>query len=145
MHLIIVLFLFVGQNPSYRRFKETNCAFTGGIGDQFKQMLKDLGIIKGIYFANVVKCSTPNNKLPSNKVLNNCKEYIFKEIENLNPKIIVPMGNFAISFFNENKEQFKNYEIVSIWHPNYVLSYKKDKINEYKRKLLKIKQKAYCE
>lgn len=138
--------MFVGQNPSYRRFKNTTCAFSGGFGDEFRKILDDVGINKNIFITNVVKCSTPNNSFPNKEIINNCKKFLEEEIKIVNPKLIVPMGRCSIEYFNGRIGEltvYNNYKVFSIFHPNYVLSYKKDKMKDFIKMLEKIYKIAY--
>ncbi|MBZ4649282.1 uracil-DNA glycosylase family protein [Thermosipho sp. (in: thermotogales)] len=140
--------MFVGQNPSYRRFENTNCAFSGGFGDDFRKLLDEVGIKEHIFITNIVKCSTLNNSKPDLNIINNCEEYLLSELEIIKPEIIVPMGQCSVSYFNGTigkLTNFKNYKVFSIYHPNFILSYKRNKLKDYIFMLKKIYKIAYEE
>lgn len=143
--------IFIGQNPSYRRFKDTNCAFTGGIGDRFREMLKNAGIVTNIFVTNVVKCSTPNNRKPKEVELKNCIFYIKKEIEIIKPQMLVIMGEFARNalkyegtgneFWYQTEDGHYSRKLF-MRHPNYYFSYKLDEIKQLENKILQIAEES---
>lgn len=67
-----------------------------------------------IYISNAVKCRLPNLRQPKQKEIENCKEYIWKELEIIQPDIIVPMGATATRFFLPDMEKCKMLFIKNI-------------------------------
>jgi uracil-DNA glycosylase family 4 len=129
-----IKYIFVGMNPSYNRFEGLEYTFGGydfnkGTGIEFIKLLKDIDVLKDSYITNVVKCSSFDNKIKSENV-KSCLEIFKEEIKENNPKMIIALGNDVYDFLiNENL----GVEIIKIWHPNYVFSYNREKINDYKK------------
>jgi DNA polymerase-1 len=62
-----------------------------------KQVLLPAGIDKSkIAFDNAVKCASPKNKKPSVGEMRNCRQYLFKTIRDMKPKVVVAMGNIPL-------------------------------------------------
>lgn len=62
-----------------------------------------------VYITNCVKCKTKGNRVPTDIEIYNCREYLEREILEVNPKIIMLLGNTAI------RSYFKlTYTVLSI-------------------------------
>jgi len=136
-----IKYFFVGLNPSYRRFKEHMYAFGGedctlGTGKEFVDILKEFKLIKNSYITNLVKCSTLSNSVKEEHK-ENCLSYLIYEIELLKPKKIIALGKDVYNFLKKS-ERFSSSEIYYLYHPNYVFSYCRDKINELKQNIREI-------
>ena len=94
---------------------------------------------KNIYITNTVKCRPPSNRNPSDEEVEYCADYLEKQIEEINPKIIVLLGRIAADRIikNENsmselrKKTFflesKNIPTIVFYHPAYLLRNPKEK------------------
>ena len=51
---------------------------------------------QGAYLSNVVKCRPPVGRLPQGADLAQCAQYLQREIELVQPKVILAMGRFAV-------------------------------------------------
>lgn len=139
-------FFFIGMNPSYRRFERLEYAFGGkdfseGTGVEFVGFLKKMGIIDESYISNIVKCSTTDNKI-NDVHISHCIEYLIEEYEILKPEKILAMGKDAYNalLMNLDRDSELSYKLFSIWHPNYVMSYHREKIPQFLKKIEKICQ-----
>jgi DNA polymerase len=84
--------MFVGQNPG-KDEDEANQPFAGASEKWLNRIIKAIGHKREeVYITNLVKCLTPENRLPSDEEIENCIPYLFKEIIEVNPKIIIPLG-----------------------------------------------------
>jgi uracil-DNA glycosylase/very-short-patch-repair endonuclease len=96
------------------------------------------------YVANKVvvhNCSTEKNAIPSAKVLETCIYWFNKEVELVNPKLIVGLGLFVKKFFNGVQNElvdWRGYKVFCTYHPAYVKNY--GNINEFRRILKRIKE-----
>jgi DNA polymerase len=141
--------LFLGQNPSYRRFDKELRAFRGvdetatlssfkTSGDLFrlcleKSELKDYDI----WVDNLVHCSSEENSVPTTEQIDACFEWLEKEIEFLNPKAIICMGNETYENFTA---RFKGKRVIKIWHPAYLMHGNLDKIPDFIKQLNELRQ-----
>ncbi|WP_092402398.1 MULTISPECIES: uracil-DNA glycosylase [Candidatus Ichthyocystis] len=88
--------LFVGEAPGEN---EDNIGepFVGQAGKLLDRMLFALGLDRGkdVYIANAIKCRPPNNRSPTLEEIQTCLPYLRKQIELINPQIIVALGRPA--------------------------------------------------
>lgn len=70
---------------------------TGKGGKMFRAALGEVGIdIDDVYFTAVVKCSSPEDRMPTADEVEACQEYLFSEIDVIKPDIIIPTGNISL-------------------------------------------------
>ncbi|HDP70123.1 MAG TPA: hypothetical protein ENN38_04855 [Actinobacteria bacterium] len=75
-------------------------AFFGEIGEALRSGFKKLGLdITDVYGTNAVKCSVPLKDINETNI-KACKEHLETEIEILQPRIILAMGEFSIKALN---------------------------------------------
>lgn len=101
--------LIVGLAPGAHGSNRTGRAFTGdasggflypalyraGFADQPMAVSRNDGLtLKDLYIAAAARCVPPNNK-PTLEELNNCQPYLQREIQILQPKVIVCLGRIA--------------------------------------------------
>jgi len=111
----------------------TNGYYTGRSGKMLKDMIeKVLKLnIDEVYFTHAIKCKTLNSNTPSSSEWESCKNYLYSQIEFIKPKIIVTLGKDAYAKIIDEDEDFqnvrghvidfKNYKLIPIEHPNYLL------------------------
>ena len=101
--------MFVSRNPTALEHKK-DIPLISVNGLVFQQFLDLFNFNRDtIYITNAVKCKTPSNRVPTETEIVNCNNYLQIEINKVNPKIIVLIGDVAIkSYFNLT---FKNISI----------------------------------
>ena len=130
-------YMFVGLNPSYRRFPGIYQAFGGevkhdGSGDIFIGWLKELDILKDSYITNIQKCSTETNVVNTEEI-NKCFPFLQKEIELVKPQIIISLGNKVHEYLTSH-----NIVTVKIPHPSFIISYNGMSPEKYKQIIQKV-------
>lgn len=111
----------------------TGIPFTGGTGKMLRMMLHQAGITPGMfYITNVVKCRPPGNRTPTPAEIENCTmRYLWKEIQYVKPKIIVPIGDVALKCILPNLRvgitgargytfQSTHGKVIPIVHPSFI-------------------------
>ena len=87
--------IFVGEAPG-RNEDSKGEPFVGVAGKKLSLALENAGISRDeVYITNTVKCRPPKNRVPSTIERETCQEYLQKEIEIIQPKIICVLGNTA--------------------------------------------------
>ena len=88
--------MFIGEAPGADEDRQGE-PFVGRAG----QLLTDI-IVKGmklkredVYIANVLKCRPPGNRNPAADEVETCSPYLVRQIELIQPKVIVALGSFA--------------------------------------------------
>lgn len=85
--------MFVGEAPGAQEDK-TGRPFVGAAGKLLDALLAQINLTRDdVYITNIVKCRPPNNRNPLPEEINACIGYLKKQIELINPEIIVTLGN----------------------------------------------------
>ena len=91
--------MFIGEGPGYHedRFGRP---FVGPAGQLLDNLLKSIGMQReDVFIANMVKCRPPKNRDPLPAEMSACMKYLDRQIELINPKLIVTLGRFSLSRF----------------------------------------------
>lgn len=89
--------MFLGEAPG-RVEDETGRPFVGRCGQLLTELIESIGLErKGVFITSPVKCRPPNNRRPKRDEIETCMPYLERQIEIIDPKIIVLLGNTAIS------------------------------------------------
>ena len=87
--------MFVGEAPGARE-DEQGLPFVGAAGRLLDELLGEVGLARGdVFIANVLRCRPPGNRDPLPAEIENCSEYLFKQVELIEPRVICTLGNFA--------------------------------------------------
>jgi uracil-DNA glycosylase len=87
--------MFVGEAPG-RNEDLRGEPFVGAAGRLLDQLLAEAGIARDrTYIANVLKCRPPGNRDPRPDEIEACKGYLRSQLELVDPKVVVTLGNFA--------------------------------------------------
>ena len=90
--------LFVGKAPGYHEDRQ-GVPFVGKAGMILDELLMSIGLQRGqIYITNILKCRPPQNRNPLKSEIEACTRHLNNQIELIQPKVIVPLGNFATSY-----------------------------------------------
>jgi len=94
--------LFIGQAPGQYYNEVTGLPLTGNkAGFAYLRALKEYGLdYEKVFTTNVVKCHPERNRRPNDQEVYRCHDFLMKEIEKVNPKIIVPIGGLANNQFS---------------------------------------------
>jgi uracil-DNA glycosylase len=84
-----------------------------------------------VYIANVLKCRPPNNRNPEPEEIEACRGYLEKQIEIINPKVILAVGLFPAQWLTGRKMPIgklrgqvfdvNGRKVICTYHPAYVL------------------------
>lgn len=90
--------MFIGEAPGAQEDK-TGRPFCGKAGDILNNLLEGAGLEREeIYIANVLKCRPPDNRDPKQEEIEACTPYLGRQIEIIEPEVIVGLGNFGTKF-----------------------------------------------
>jgi uracil-DNA glycosylase len=88
--------MFVGEGPGFDEDQQGR-PFVGRSGQYLTAMLEKVGVRReNVYITNVVKCRPPGNRDPLPDELAACEAYLVRQIELINPRIIVTLGRFSM-------------------------------------------------
>ncbi|QGA84248.1 Uracil-DNA glycosylase [Halomicrobium sp. LC1Hm] len=84
--------LFVGEAPGAQEDADGE-PFVGRSGDVLDDALREAGLDRGdVRITNCVRCRPPDNRDPRQAELANCRPYLEREIELVDPELIVTLG-----------------------------------------------------
>jgi uracil-DNA glycosylase family 4 len=87
--------MFVGEAPGANEDK-LGLPFVGQAGKLLDKLLVEIGLERGdVFIANVLKCRPPGNRDPHPAEIENCQEYLMRQVELIQPRVICTLGNFA--------------------------------------------------
>jgi uracil-DNA glycosylase len=91
--------LLIGEGPGFYE-NEQGRPFVGAAGKLLDELLDKGGVKReDVFITNVVKCRPPGNRDPLPEELAACNECLDRQIEALNPKIIVTLGRYSMGKF----------------------------------------------
>jgi len=145
--------MLIAQAPGEKEDKAGRM-FVGPSGEVLDELLSSAGIRRDeIYMTNLIKCMLPKYRKPKQDEIEACSSYLDKEIELINPKVLVPLGYYAIRYIFQkykiqvpSKVEFpkvfgklflaENRKILPLAHPASCLynpSLKEDLIKSYRK------------
>jgi len=87
--------MFVGEGPGFHEDQQ-GLPFVGASGRLLEELLGEIGLTRAeVYIGNVVKCRPPGNRDPKPDEIEACKGYLRRQMEFIQPRVVVTLGNFA--------------------------------------------------
>jgi len=132
--------MFIGDAPLEIEDNESK-VFLGRGGEMLTAMIEKVLNIprQDVYLTNLLKCHLLAKKEVHESEYHTCKAYLFKEIELVNPKVIVTLGEKAYHYLTNDFTALKEirgtiitkekHTIVPTYHPSFLLknpSFKKE-------------------
>lgn len=124
--------LIIGEAPG-KSEDENDEQFVGSSGSYLWNKLSG-GEKHGFAVTNVVRCRPPNNKLTSKKPVKFCLEFLYDDIEHIDPDILLLLGKTPLSALTKHTKiteqrgttgvcivRGKEYRYVALLHPAAVL------------------------
>mgnify|MGYP005859165315 FL=1 len=92
--------MFIGEGPGYHENRQGR-PFVGPSGQFLDELLALAGLQRReVFIGNVVKCRPPDNRDPLPDEVAMCTStYLMRQIELINPKVIVTLGRFSMNLF----------------------------------------------
>jgi DNA polymerase len=145
--------LFVGEGPGADEDVRGE-PFVGQAGKLLDNMLLALKLKRGndVYIANIVKCRPPGNRTPEPGEAVACFPYLQRQIELIQPKIIVALGKTAattllnrdatLGSLRGQVHDYRGTPLVVTYHPAYLLRTLADKAKAWQDLCLAAQLKA---
>lgn len=111
--------MVIGEGPGFEEDKR-GLPFQGQAGLKLAQLLVRSGLdIDRIFVTNMVRCRPPKNRDPAVKEIIACRDYLTEEIQALQPKVVVLLGNKALRAFNLQGEGGISYIRGKVFYKEY--------------------------
>lgn len=130
--------LLVGEAPGAEEDARGE-PFVGQAGRLLENMLASIGLERGhnVYITNVLKCRPPRNRNPEAYEVAQCSPHLMRQIELVQPKLILAMGRFAVQALLDTDatiaslrgklHRYRGVPLVVTYHPAYLLRSMLDK------------------
>jgi len=123
--------MIIGEAPGAEEDRRGE-PFVGRAGKLLDEMLRAVGQGRDrVFIANILKCRPPNNRDPKPEESAACRGYLQRQIELIQPKIILAVGRIAAHLLLETDEpvgrlrgsrhQLGDTPLVVTYHPAYLL------------------------
>lgn len=106
--------MFVDSTPKEEEIRQKK-PFVGLEGATLKKYLGTVGI-KDYYCTYLCKCKGIYQKQINAAQINACSEYILKEIEEIKPKVVVPLGGVMLPFFGVSTDKITQARGIPVWN-----------------------------
>jgi uracil-DNA glycosylase family 4 len=94
--------MFVGEAPGASE-DEQGVPFVGRAGKLLETLLGEIGMARSeVFIANVLKCRPPGNRDPQPVEIANCNEYLYRQVELIQPTVICSLGNFSTKLLRDD-------------------------------------------
>jgi len=96
--------VFVGEGPGAEEDRQ-GIPFVGRAGQLLTRLIEGIGLRRDdVYICNVVKCRPPGNRDPMPAEIDACRPYLDAQLDFLDPRVVVTLGNFATRLLLDTKE-----------------------------------------
>jgi uracil-DNA glycosylase len=87
--------MFVGEAPGANEDKQ-GLPFVGQAGKLLEKLLGEIGLQRSdVFIANTLKCRPPGNRDPLPTEIEACQDYLWRQIDLIQPRVLCTLGNFA--------------------------------------------------
>lgn len=119
--------VFIGEAPG-KKEEESGIPFCGASGKILNSLLESISLSReDVFITNVVNYRPPGNRDPLPSEIAFCtSNYLNKQLNLINPKLIVTLGRHALGHFIQNKkisevhgqpQQYKGQTYLPLYHP----------------------------
>ncbi|HEV3401457.1 MAG TPA: uracil-DNA glycosylase [Acidimicrobiales bacterium] len=143
--------MLVGEGPGAQEDLQGE-PFVGRSGKLLDQLVEEeLGVTRrDFYIANVLKCRPPGNRDPLPEEIASCRPYLEAQLDIVDPKVVVTLGNFATKLLLRTNEginrvrgrayPFRRGYLVPTYHPAAVLRSGGESVARMRADLVRAKQ-----
>ena len=143
--------MFVGEAPGADEDVQ-GVPFVGRAGQMLTKMIEAMGFARDdVYIANVIKCRPPGNRNPEPDEIATCEPFLCRQIESIQPRVIVALGAFAaktlletdtpISKLRGRLYDYRGVTLIPTFHPSFLLrspGYKREAWDDLKKALAEL-------
>lgn len=91
--------MFIGEAPGFNEDRQGR-PFVGAAGGVLDGLLAVIGLDRSdVFIGNMIKCRPPDNRDPQTSEMEACRPYLDRQIEIIDPKVIVTLGRHSFGKF----------------------------------------------
>jgi DNA polymerase len=133
--------MFIGEAPGAEEDQQGE-PFVGEAGQLLNRMLAKMELSRQeVYITNVVKSRPPGNRNPVAEEIVACLPFLLKQIQAIEPQIIITLGVVATHALLESKtpisrlrgrwQQWRGIAVMPTYHPAYLLRVPQERIKTW--------------
>ena len=121
--------MFIGDSPGIEE-DDQGIPFVGEVGQRLTKMINAMQFTRSdVYITNIIKCKSPKNRNPEQKEADTCIAFLKRQIELIQPKVIVLFGPIPLQFLMHKKNitnhrghwmDYKGIKVMPTFHPQYL-------------------------
>ena len=97
--------MFVGEAPGANEDK-LGLPFVGQAGSCSTRCSGEIGLRRpDVFIANTLKCRPPGNRDPLPGEIDACQDYLFRQLELIEPRVVCTLGNFATKLLRADPDR----------------------------------------
>jgi len=123
--------MFIGEAPGADEDIQGE-PFVGRAGQLLTKIIEAMGYARAeVYIANVLKCRPPGNRNPEPDEVSTCQPFLFRQIDAVQPKVMVALGTFAAQALLNTKDPISRLRgrawpcrgrlLIPTFHPAFLL------------------------
>ena len=123
--------LIIGEAPGAEEDRRGE-PFVGRAGKLLDEMLRSIGQSRdSVFIANILKCRPPNNRDPKPEEAAACRQYLERQIQLVQPRIMLAVGKIAaqnllgsnetVGRMRGHPHELDGIPLVVTYHPAYLL------------------------
>jgi uracil-DNA glycosylase family 4 len=134
--------MFIGEGPGADE-DATGTPFVGKAGQLLNNMITAMGLRReDVYIANIVKCRPPGNRAPEYTEASTCTQFLVRQMDVVQPKVVVALGKTAASYVRGNTDSLasqrgqwfstRGSKLLVTFHPAFLLRDPRQKAEAWK-------------
>ena len=147
--------VFIGEAPG-KKEDETGLPFVGSAGKVLDEILDKAGLSRSeVFITNILKCRPPGNRRPKKAEIASCEGILISQLEIIKPRVIAPMGNSSVSYFQDKydleigsigvvhgkvydvKASWGAVKLIPLYHPAAAI-YRRNLLEELQEDMIKL-------
>jgi uracil-DNA glycosylase len=123
--------MFIGEAPGADE-DEQGLAFVGKAGQLLTRIIEAIGMTRDeVFITNILKSRPPQNRNPEPDEILACQGFLDRQIEAIQPRVIVALGKFAAHWVLKTAEpitrlrgrmgEYRGIPVMPTYHPAYLL------------------------
>ena len=118
--------LFIGEAPGWSENQQGR-PFVGAAGKLLEELLASINLTREqVFITNIVKCWPPGNRDPQTDEIACCLDYLRRQVDIIDPKIIVTLGRHSMARFFRGAKiskihgttiDYNGRKVFAMYHP----------------------------
>ena len=108
--------MIIGEGPGFYEDQQ-GLPFVGRSGQLLDELLAEVPLSReDVFITNIVKCRPPDNRDPQPDEVATCRPYLERQMELINPKVIITLGRHSYLRFYPDGKISKDHGKILRWN-----------------------------